>query len=48
MWNTLQEKYEKAGLPGQPYLKEKLLQTKLKEAESLEKFLKNLRKGSNY
>lgn len=40
MWKTLEEKFEKKGLPGQLYLKKKLLQMKLKEGESLQKFIK--------
>lgn len=39
MWKTLEKKYEKKGLPGQLFLKKKLLSMKLREGESLEKFL---------
>lgn len=40
MWQTLKEKYEMKGLPGQLYLKKKLLSMKLKENESLETFMR--------
>lgn len=39
MWETLREKYEKKGLPGQLYLKKKLLSMKLQEEECLEAFI---------
>lgn len=39
MWNVLKGKYEKKGLPGQLYLKRKLLSMKLKENKSPIKFL---------
>lgn len=39
MWTTLEEKYEKKGMPGQLFLKKKLLSMKLKEGEQLEKFI---------
>lgn len=39
MWMMLKDRYEKQGLPGQLYLKKKLLSMKLKENESLEKFI---------
>lgn len=39
MWKTLNDRYEKKGLPGQLYLKKKLLSMKLKENESLETFI---------
>lgn len=39
MWETLKEKYEKKGLPGQLYLKKKLLSLKLEENKPLEAYL---------
>lgn len=39
MWIALKEKYEKKGLPGKMFLKKKLLSMKMKEGESLEKFI---------
>lgn len=39
MWKTLKDKYEKKGLTGQLFLKKKLLNMKLNENESVEKFI---------
>ncbi|XP_056647144.1 uncharacterized protein LOC130451850 [Diorhabda sublineata] len=39
MWRTLETKYERKGLPGQLFLKKKLLSLKLEEGDSLEKFI---------
>lgn len=41
MWNVLDGKYEKKGLPGQLFLKKKLLSMRLKENESLIKFIED-------
>ncbi|CAH1112192.1 unnamed protein product [Psylliodes chrysocephalus] len=39
MWKLLEQKYEKNDLPGQLYLKKKMLSMKLNEGEDLNKFL---------
>ena len=39
MWKMLEQKHEKKGLPGQLYLKKKMLSMKLNEGESLKDFL---------
>lgn len=38
-WNVLVERYERKGLPGQLFLKRKLLSMKMKEGECLENFI---------
>lgn len=39
MWKTLEDKFERKGLPGQLFLKKKMLQMKLREGENLENFI---------
>lgn len=40
MWKSLADIYEKKGLPGQIFLKRKLMSMKLNENENLDDFLK--------
>ncbi|KAG5892531.1 hypothetical protein JTB14_011120 [Gonioctena quinquepunctata] len=39
MWEILEQRFEKKGLPKQLFLKRKMLSMKLKEGDSLEKFI---------
>lgn len=45
MWKTLEERFEKKGLPGQLFLKKKMLSMKLNEGEDLEKFILEFKKN---
>lgn len=44
MWEALEDKYEKKGLVGQLFLKKKLLSLKLKEGDSLDKYIQKFEK----